>query len=365
MKQSLRTVAAFFLILVGVISLVVFGVQPASASDDQSLTQQVVDLVNQERLKAGLLPLKWNEQLAAAATAYAQDMASRNFFSHHSPEGTTPVERAQSAGYEAYGWGGLYVGENLARGFPTAEGAVQGWMASEGHRNNILHDKYRETGVGVAVAASGARVWVQKFGSRPKVLPVFINEDAPTTGSCDVMLSICAETVSPWGSLGDITAMMVSNNPSFSGAVWEPYSPKKSWRLESKPGLQKVYVRLIDKNHATTESSDEIYLISQQALSISEVENIEPVPTEHQEQPEFRLGFKLLADLIPEKVGLPLENEHVQVNGDSLQATTRGLMVWRKADNWTAFTDGAWTWINGPYGLQDRANDQRLPWEQQ
>ena len=40
------------------------------------------------------------------------------------------------------------------------------------------------------------------------------------------MLSICAETVSPWGSLGDITAMMVSNNPSFR-AQWEPYSPKK------------------------------------------------------------------------------------------------------------------------------------------
>ena len=86
------------------------------------------------------------------------------------------MERAQSAGYEAYGWGGLYVGENLARGFPQQR-AVQGWMASEGHRNNILHDKYRETGLASPLLRV-AQGFGQKFGSRPKVLPVFINEDA-------------------------------------------------------------------------------------------------------------------------------------------------------------------------------------------
>jgi hypothetical protein len=38
-------------------------------------------------------------------------------------------------------------------------------------------------------------------------------------------------------------------------------------------------------------------------------------------------------------------------------------MVWRKADNWTAFTDGSTTWISGPNGVQERGNDQRFPWE--
>ena len=49
--------------------------------------------------------------------------------------------------------------------------------------------------------------------------------------------------------------------------------------------------------------------------------------------------------------------------GDSVQQTTGGLLVWRKADNWTAFTDGYRTWINGPNGLQQRLNTQRFEWE--
>src|SRR5262245_60585679 len=85
---------------------------------------------------------------------------------------------------------------------------------------------------------------------------------------------------------------------------------------------------------------------------------------------EFVLGFKALADLIPDRVGNCLDNEsHNPANGDALQHTTAwhgqgGLLVWRKADNWTAFTDGATTWINGPGGLVSRPNGGPLfPWE--
>jgi hypothetical protein len=79
---------------------------------------------------------------------------------------------------------------------------------------------------------------------------------------------------------------------------------------------------------------------------------------------EFKLGFKALHDLIPEIVGDCLDNEtHNPENGDGLQMTARGLMVWRKADNWTAFTDGSTTWINGPFGLESRPNNERFSWE--
>lgn len=78
---------------------------------------------------------------------------------------------------------------------------------------------------------------------------------------------------------------------------------------------------------------------------------------------EFKLGFGVLASQIPETVGEPIENEHWVPNGDSLQRTTGGLLVWRRSDNWTAFTDGRRTWINGPLGLQVRANDERFEWE--
>lgn len=91
-----------------------------------------------------------------------------------------------------------------------------------------------------------------------------------------------------------------------------------------------------------------------------------PNPVFAQAQPQFVLGFKTLAGMIPSIVGQPLEDEHFDpVNGDALQKTTRGLLVWRKADNWTAYTDGASTWINGPYGLQERPNDERFGWESQ
>ncbi len=80
--------------------------------------------------------------------------------------------------------------------------------------------------------------------------------------------------------------------------------------------------------------------------------------------PQFRLGFAALAaQLGPDIVGSPVENEHYAANGDSQQLTTKGLMVWRKADNWTAFTDGFRTWVNGPYGVQERLNSERFPWE--
>ncbi len=79
---------------------------------------------------------------------------------------------------------------------------------------------------------------------------------------------------------------------------------------------------------------------------------------------QFVLGFKALHDLDPVDMGDCTENEgHNPQNGDGLQHTTMGLAVWRKADNWTAFTNGYWTWINGPNGLARRLNTQRLPWE--
>jgi hypothetical protein len=81
-------------------------------------------------------------------------------------------------------------------------------------------------------------------------------------------------------------------------------------------------------------------------------------------EPEFKLGFKAVAESIPEIVGEPVEDEwHNPENGDGLQRTTTGMMVWRKADNFTAFTDGHRTWVSGPHGVQARDNDRRFWWE--
>jgi hypothetical protein len=83
---------------------------------------------------------------------------------------------------------------------------------------------------------------------------------------------------------------------------------------------------------------------------------------------QFVLGFKVIHDAIPAIVGDCKTDEYHGANGDALQQTAAwhgngGLLVWRKCDNWTAFTDGASTWLNGPNGVQKRSNSERFPWE--
>jgi hypothetical protein len=77
----------------------------------------------------------------------------------------------------------------------------------------------------------------------------------------------------------------------------------------------------------------------------------------------FTLGFQALHALLPEVVDPCITAATPQPNGDMQQRTTQGRLVWRKADNLTAFTDEATTWILGPAGLQSRPNDQRFAWE--
>jgi hypothetical protein len=78
----------------------------------------------------------------------------------------------------------------------------------------------------------------------------------------------------------------------------------------------------------------------------------------------FVLGFAALRQAAgPDVVGECVENQQFVANGDARQPTTKGEMVWRKADNVTGFTDGGQTWLLGPNGLQKRANADRFEWE--
>jgi hypothetical protein len=76
------------------------------------------------------------------------------------------------------------------------------------------------------------------------------------------------------------------------------------------------------------------------------------------------LGFAALRHLIPHRVGRCLANARYDPRlGEVVQYTTGGVLIWRKADNWTGFTDGSRTWVLGPHGLQQRLSTQRLSWE--
>jgi predicted double-glycine peptidase len=77
----------------------------------------------------------------------------------------------------------------------------------------------------------------------------------------------------------------------------------------------------------------------------------------------FVLGFAALHDAAPSDIGSCLDNQAFAANGDAIQHTAKGMLVWRKADNWTAFTNGYRTWLNGPDGLVTRFNDEWFEWE--
>jgi uncharacterized protein YkwD len=124
------------------------------------LEKRVVGIVNEERRKAGLPRLTAQAQLAQAARAYSTDMATRNFFSHYSPEGSTVADRVALTGYPF-----AVVGENIAWGQKDARQVMNAWMNSRGHRANILSVHYTEIGVGVAADKKGNLVWTQNFGS--------------------------------------------------------------------------------------------------------------------------------------------------------------------------------------------------------
>ncbi len=110
-------------------------------------------LLNGEREDAGLAPLTENPKLASAAIAHSREMVDKQYFDHAGRDGTDPVARIRSAGYIP-DIGTWTVGENLAWGtgtLATPKEIVQAWMASTGHRENILRPTFREIGFGVVV----------------------------------------------------------------------------------------------------------------------------------------------------------------------------------------------------------------------
>lgn len=118
---------------------------------------EVVRLVNIERRKVGCAPLRVDDRLMRSARTHSEEMAASNHFEHSSPNGRSPWDRMEAAGYRDGG------AENIARGYRSAQAAVRGWMRSDGHSRNILSCKLVSTGVGVS-SGPGGPWWTQDFG---------------------------------------------------------------------------------------------------------------------------------------------------------------------------------------------------------
>jgi len=130
----------------------------AAVTEDNKLGKEVVTLVNQERAKQGLAPLKYNSELSNVARTKSADMRDNNYFSHTSPTYGSPFDMMKKFGIDY-----MAAGENIAMGQPTAASVMDAWMNSPGHKANILSKNFTEIGVGVAKDKSGTIYWTQQF----------------------------------------------------------------------------------------------------------------------------------------------------------------------------------------------------------
>jgi uncharacterized protein YkwD len=125
----------------------------------------ILCLLNRHRAEHGLPPLAEDPALEAAAQAHAEDMGRRRFFAHEDPDGVGPHERIERAGFR-----GSTTGENIAWGTrinATPTRIVDGWMASPGHRANILRREFTRVGTGIA--------YEPPIRPTPKPVGVYVN----------------------------------------------------------------------------------------------------------------------------------------------------------------------------------------------
>lgn len=123
---------------------------------------EIIKLTNNERNGAGLGALRENSTLNKAASLKAENMFKKDYWAHFAPDGTSPWYFFKLAGYQ-YSW----AGENLARDFSTSGGVVAAWMASSGHKANIMNSNFTEIGVAVAngnLLGEDTTLVVQLFG---------------------------------------------------------------------------------------------------------------------------------------------------------------------------------------------------------
>ena len=152
-----------------------------------ALENRVFQLINAERERAELKPLKRDDRLVELARQHSRDMARRGYFDHNTPEGKSPTERGRELGITCRKTFGRFYTTGIAENIfqnnlydrvifrndkPTyewnslediARSTVGGWMKSDGHRKVILTDRYDRAGVGVAIAPNDQVLITQEF----------------------------------------------------------------------------------------------------------------------------------------------------------------------------------------------------------
>ena len=142
----------------------------------EAMAQEVYKLVNAERVKAGIAPLQYHSGLQQAAMVRAKEISIK--FSHDRPDGTDSSTAVFEAGV------GCAFDENIARGYPSPESVVRGWMNSTGHQGAILRGASTHIGIGFYQNSYGTYFWTLETSNGP---------DEKRTVTCDANGGIFAD----------------------------------------------------------------------------------------------------------------------------------------------------------------------------
>jgi len=158
-------VLTFFLIIYQVIlrTLPISGIRILGYAANIQVGE-VARLINEKRAENGVVPLNYSADLEKAARVKGEHMLANSYWAHTAPDGTEPWKFFADAGYKY-----RYAGENLARDFSNPQSAVDAWMASASHRENLLSSKYQDTGIAVVegyMNGVDTTIIVQLFGTR-------------------------------------------------------------------------------------------------------------------------------------------------------------------------------------------------------
>ncbi len=128
----------------------------------RGLEQVAFKLANEQRITQGLPPVIWDDDVARLARLHSENMANYNFFSHAGKDGSLVSDRADFMGIRKW----QAIGENIAynQGFADpVEFAVERWMQSPKHRENLLNGRWKESGIGIAVTHDGTYYFTEVF----------------------------------------------------------------------------------------------------------------------------------------------------------------------------------------------------------
>jgi uncharacterized protein YkwD len=231
-----------------------------SAADDNAdliaRETQLIYLVNLERDKQGIPPLRWNRELSEAARWFARDSIDGAVTScdHLDSNDEGLGLRMRRFGYT----NPIAFGELIVCGFVEPDAAVYGWKMNPDNEHAqykmMLDTRFREAGVGYHYSEAAGRGMVGlNLAGDETYAPVVIDLEAPTTPDSNVSLYIYPTQSPP-------ISIKISNSPIFLGASWQPYAAAVDWSLAPGVGWRTVYVLLRDSNGETTLSSDSVWV---------------------------------------------------------------------------------------------------------